>query len=111
MDQFETTLNESLKYIASQGTRDEYEHVFNEVDLDHDGWIKYEDFFVFLKEYFGSQSVAANTPLQQQPDSAVTPETYQHIQFPQQKFARLIYTQLKVNVMEHDLTKSLSLLN
>jgi hypothetical protein len=34
--------------------------LFSEVDLDNDGWIKYEDYFLFLREYFGSQSFAAN---------------------------------------------------
>lgn len=63
LDEFELTLNESLKHIASQGNHQEYEHLFNEVDLDHDGWIKYEDYFMFLREYFGSLSVAANGPI------------------------------------------------
>jgi Ca2+-binding EF-hand superfamily protein len=30
--------------------------LFHEIDLDKDGWITYEDYFAFLKEYFGSLS-------------------------------------------------------
>ena len=81
LDEFEVTLNESLKYIASQGNRGEYEHLFNEIDLDHDGWIKYEDFFVFLREYFGSLSLAANSPQQQIPDRPATTESHPLIDF------------------------------
>ena len=33
--------------------------VFQVVDLDRDGYISYEDYFRFLKEYFGSRSQAA----------------------------------------------------
>ena len=32
---------------------------FEIVDVDKDGYISYEDYFRFLKEYFGSKSVAA----------------------------------------------------
>ena len=33
--------------------------VFQVVDMDRDGYISYEDYFRFLKEYFGSKSQAA----------------------------------------------------
>ncbi len=36
--------------------------LFNEIDLDHDGWISYEVYFFFLKYYFGSLSIAAQKP-------------------------------------------------
>lgn len=55
--------------------------MFNEIDLDHDGWIKYEDFFVFLREYFGSLSLAANSPQQQIPDPPATTESHPLIDF------------------------------
>lgn len=32
---------------------------FDVIDGDRDGYISYEDYFRFLKEYFGSKSVAA----------------------------------------------------
>jgi hypothetical protein len=32
--------------------------LFYEVDLDRDDWISYDDYFTFLKEYFGSLSYA-----------------------------------------------------
>ena len=62
LDEFKISLNECLKYINSQGSSDIYQLLFSEVDLDHDGWIKYEDYFVFLREYFGSMSMAAQKP-------------------------------------------------
>jgi Ca2+-binding EF-hand superfamily protein len=30
--------------------------LFQELDLDRDGFISYEDYFIFLKEYFGTLS-------------------------------------------------------
>lgn len=33
--------------------------LFKEIDLDHDGWISYEVYFMFLKYYFGGLSTAA----------------------------------------------------
>ena len=35
------------------------ESLFRSVDLDGDNFISYEDYFRFLKEYFGSKSLAA----------------------------------------------------
>lgn len=60
MEEFINTLNYSLGFISCEGTLDEYQQLFRQIDLDFDGWISYEDYFHFLKEYFGSKSLAAS---------------------------------------------------
>lgn len=34
--------------------------LFSEIDLDKDGWISYEVYFLFLRYYFGSLSPVVN---------------------------------------------------
>lgn len=56
LEEFKSTLNYCLSFIESQGTDAQYERLFNEIDLDQDKFISYQDYFIFLREYFGSQS-------------------------------------------------------
>lgn len=56
LEEFEATLNYCLEFIHSKGSHADYERLFNEVDVDQDGFISYQDYFIFLREYFGSQS-------------------------------------------------------
>jgi Ca2+-binding EF-hand superfamily protein len=56
LQEFIQTLEYSLNTIEVSGSQEIYEVLFREVDLDDDGFISYEDFFIFLKEYFGSLS-------------------------------------------------------
>ncbi len=56
LPEFIKTMEYSLNTVGIQGPDDVYELLFNEVDLDKDGFISYEDYFIFLKEYFGSKS-------------------------------------------------------
>lgn len=56
LSEFSTTLDYCLQPINSKGTPADYERLFNEVDLDRDGYISYQDYFIFLREYFGTQS-------------------------------------------------------
>ncbi len=58
-EQFANTLSYCLGFINIQGTARVYEKLFSEIDLDYDGFISYEDYFIFLKQYFGSKSYAA----------------------------------------------------
>lgn len=56
LPEFIQTLEYSLNTIEVSGSEEIYQILFQEVDLDGDGFISYEDFFIFLKEYFGSLS-------------------------------------------------------
>lgn len=76
------------------------------MDLDGDGYISYEDYFVFLKEYFGSLSQIADEQPQQNEDKP--------LDFPidngaAERFAKLVYSQLKITVMQVDGNKRLYL--
>jgi Ca2+-binding EF-hand superfamily protein len=55
--EFVKTLTYALSFIHFKATDDELKHLFHEVDLDHDGWISYKEYFEFLRAYFGSQSL------------------------------------------------------
>jgi len=58
LQEFAQTVEFSLNTIEVYGSKEIYETLFYEVDLDRDGWITYDDYFTFLKEYFGSLSYA-----------------------------------------------------
>ena len=60
MNEFAQTLSYCLSFINCSSTDLTYERLFKEVDTDNDGVISYEDYFMFLKEYFGSRSLAAS---------------------------------------------------
>jgi Ca2+-binding EF-hand superfamily protein len=55
--EFIHTLTYSFSFIDFKVTEAELKLLFSEVDLDHDGWISYADYFKFLRFYFGSESV------------------------------------------------------
>jgi len=62
LKEFIKTMETSLNTISVEGTEEIYSLLFNEVDLDQDGYISYEDYFVFLKEYFGSKRAVEAPP-------------------------------------------------
>jgi len=66
LEEFIKTMEYSLNTIEVHGDNDVYRQLFGEVDMDQDGYISYEDYFIFLKEYFGSKSIASepSTPVQ-----------------------------------------------
>lgn len=97
----------SLNTVGIQGPDDVYELLFNEVDLDKDGFISYEDYFIFLKEYFGSKSGMDD-------GAAVKPAPPPTDNFEvdigaSERFAKLIYTQLKITVMQIDYSRKMKL--
>ena len=49
LNEFIKTMETSLNTISVEGTEEVYTLLFSEVDLDKDGFISYEDYFVFLK--------------------------------------------------------------
>jgi hypothetical protein len=80
--------------------------LFHEIDLDKDGWISYEDYFTFLREYFGSlQQQAEPTP---EPVRPPVPD-FVIDNGAGERFARLIYAQQKITAMQVDVNKNLYL--
>lgn len=54
--EFGKTLNIALEYIQMTAPQEIIDVLFSEIDLDNDGWISYEVYFLFLRYYFGSLS-------------------------------------------------------
>lgn len=105
--EFCQTLDYSLKGIGCPAPFSMYEHLFREIDLDRDGWISYSDYFLFLREYFGSSSYAAsieNIKVENQTE----PEWIDgNNETPEQRIAKLVYSQLKISVMLEDKQKKM----
>jgi hypothetical protein len=56
-NEFSRTLNNALQSISIQAPQQILDLLWKEIDLDNDGWISYEVYFLFLKYYFGSQNI------------------------------------------------------
>ena len=54
---FIKTLTYAFSFVEFTAAEDELKVLFSEIDLDHDGWISYKEYFEFLKFYFGSLSL------------------------------------------------------
>ena len=59
LPEFTQTIKYALSFVEFAPQDSDLRIVFEIVDADKDGFISYEDYFRFLKEYFGSKSVAA----------------------------------------------------
>lgn len=59
VDEFVITLNDALGYLRAFASEKDLKQLFSEVDVDHDGYITYKEYFEFLTYYFGSGSLAA----------------------------------------------------
>ena len=62
-EEFGKTLNIALDYINMVAPQEIIDLLFSEIDLDHDGWITYVVYFLFLRYYFGSCSPVAKEPI------------------------------------------------
>jgi Ca2+-binding EF-hand superfamily protein len=54
--EFTRVLEDCLAYVETVPTVEELTILFQEIDLDKDGWISYKTYFEFLTLYFGSRS-------------------------------------------------------
>lgn len=59
--EFGTTLNNALGFINLTASAEQIHRLFTEIDLEKNGWISYEIYFMFLKYYFGSLRTSAST--------------------------------------------------
>lgn len=59
-DEFLATMNYILNFIKLQTSQDQCMTIFKDVDTNGDGLISYNEYFTFLRTYFGSQSQVFN---------------------------------------------------
>lgn len=52
--EFCVTINYSLSFFEVQADQETLWTLFNDVDRNKDGWISYQEYFEFLRNYFGS---------------------------------------------------------
>jgi Ca2+-binding EF-hand superfamily protein len=125
LPEFITTLIYALSFINIVPTEAELTSAFRDIDRNQDGLISYQEYFEFLRYYFGSESFAAQTggedfivPLQ----SVYTPRVVTApapVPVPKQKpkqpagemnsqerFSKLIRSQTRVLLMDYDSNKN-----
>jgi len=61
LPEFIVTMNYALSFINITPTESELTTVFKDIDRNQDGLITYQEYFEFLRYYFGSESYAAQT--------------------------------------------------
>ena len=57
--EFGATLNDVLGYIGLSAPAELINEWFSVIDVKKEGWISYEVYFMFLRNYFGSASISA----------------------------------------------------
>lgn len=57
--EFYNTMKYILSFIKMETTEEEVRNIFNDIDTNKDGLISYNEYFTFLRTYFGSQSEAS----------------------------------------------------
>lgn len=106
-EEFGNTLNYVLERINLKASPQIINLLFSEIDLDHDGWITYIYYFLFLKYYFGSNSLCATT----KPTEAVLSEYDRFLKgydglSPWDRFVRIIVDQLRLIFFRYDYNKN-----
>lgn len=109
-EEFGKTLNQALDYINMVAPPEIISLLFKEIDLDHDGWITYVIYFLFLKYYFGSASLARidtikdNKPVQLSADQKFLLELKDLS--PWDRFVRILIDQLRTIFFLYDYNKN-----
>ena len=112
-EEFGTTLNHALDYIGMQAPPDLIALLFKEIDLDGDGWITYVVYFLFLRYYFGSLSVAREEQVREEKDKKVALTAEQEFLNslkdlnPWDRFVRILVEQLRNIFFLYDYNKNL----
>jgi Ca2+-binding EF-hand superfamily protein len=61
LPEFSTTLSYALSFISITPSEEEITSAFRDIDRNQDGLISYQEYFEFLRYYFGSESYVAQT--------------------------------------------------
>lgn len=69
--EFKRTLQYCFSFIQIKPLDSDLDQIFSDVDLDSDGEITYSDYFLLLREYFGSQSESVNQLTLLEVDSSI----------------------------------------
>lgn len=94
---FIKTLTYAFSFVEFTAAEDELKVLFSEIDLDHDGWISYKEYFEFLKFYFGSLSLVYQEKDNKPHVEPVDP--YGKLS-PEDRFARITIDQLLL-ILKH----------
>lgn len=112
-DEFGRTINLVLDFIQMKATEELLDSWFKVIDLDHDGWISYQVYFLFLKYYFGGASLAALDNIKETTDNKGAPLSEDQAFLnslsdlnPFERFSRIIIDQLKNIFFKYDHNKN-----
>jgi len=111
--EFGKTLNIALEYVQLEAPQDVIDVLFSEIDLDKDGWISYEVYFLFLRYYFGSLSPILRESFKvEKPTQPVLSEYEQFLLKYKDlnafdRFVRIIVDQLRDIFFRYDANKNL----
>lgn len=61
--EFAVTINYALSFFELQADEETLWTLFSDVDRNRDGWISYQEYFEFLRNYFGSESYVVTSGL------------------------------------------------
>jgi hypothetical protein len=105
--EFGQTLNHALAYINMEAPPAIIDLLFSEIDLDRSGWITYVVYFLFLKYYFGSSSLAGSgkSKVRAQSDYERFMAQYEGLN-PWDVFVRIIVDQLRIIFFRYDYNKN-----
>ena len=105
--EFGKTLNHALAYINMEASPAIIDLLFSEIDLDHDGWITYVVYFLFLKYYFGSSSLIGSGESKVKGPSEYEKFLAQYEGLsPWDRFVRIIVDQLRIIFFRYDYNKN-----
>lgn len=103
LSEFITTLNYALSFISIVPTEEQLTWLFNDIDRNRDGVISYQEYFEFLRYYFGSQSEAAQTGGE---EVVVKRKVREEGGVAEERFSKLIRAQARVLFMGFDVNRN-----
>lgn len=112
-EEFGKTINLVLDFIQLKASEELLDSWFKIIDLDQDGWISYQVYFLFLKYYFGGASIAALDDIDTSVVKCPVPLSEDQAFFnslkdlnPFERFSRILIDQLKNIFFKYDYNKN-----